>query len=376
MLGLVTASEDGSYVYFVADGKLTGEQNSEGAEPVAGQPNLYLSHAGGVTFIATLTPNPRGNEEFFSNGNGDEGDWLGEESAGNNFDFGPGRHLVRVAPDGTVLAFGSVGELTKYDNRAAGPGECENERCSEVYVYDAVTGKLACVSCDPGGSRPVGRADFNSEGVLTGLSGFYLPRNISEGGGRVFFESPDPLVPYDSNGLLDVYEWERPGVGSCTQESPGFSVENGGCVFPVSNVAGGSESRFMDASASGSDVFIATGDQLVPGDTDSLEDVYDVRVDGGFPAAAGGAVVCVNAESCRAPVSRQPGVFGTLASATFSGPGDPAPPPVVAAPVVRSKAKPKSCRKGFVKNRQRKCVRRGKRARKATRAAATRRAGS
>ena len=30
VLGLVTASEDGSYVYFVAEGELTSEKNSEG----------------------------------------------------------------------------------------------------------------------------------------------------------------------------------------------------------------------------------------------------------------------------------------------------------------------------------------------------------
>src|SRR4029077_18445961 len=45
--GLSGTSEDGSYVYFVAVGAL-----ASGA--VAGQPNLYLFHAGTMTFIATL----------------------------------------------------------------------------------------------------------------------------------------------------------------------------------------------------------------------------------------------------------------------------------------------------------------------------------
>ena len=60
VLGLVTASEDGSYVYFVAEGMLTSEKNNEGGEPVAGQPNLYLSHGGRVVFIATLAPRAGG----------------------------------------------------------------------------------------------------------------------------------------------------------------------------------------------------------------------------------------------------------------------------------------------------------------------------
>jgi hypothetical protein len=374
VLGLVTASEDGSYVYFVAAGKLTGEQNAAGEEPVAGRPNLYLSHAGRVTFIASLTPNAQSVYSGAENGNGDEKDWVGEEGGDHGNDFGPRHHSARVTPDGTLLAFESGRELTKYDTQAAGPGECENERCREVYLYDALTGKLTCVSCDPGGSRPVGPAELGGEGGEG--AAFYLPRNISEGGGRVFFQSPDPLVPYDSNGLLDVYEWERPGVGSCTQSSAGFSAGSGGCVFPVSNVAGSSASLFMDASASGNDVFIATGDRLVPADTDSREDVYDVRVDGGFPVAGISSSVCVNADSCKPPASQQPGVFGVPASATFSGPGNPAPPPAAAAPAVKSKAKPKSCRRGLVRSRQRRCVRRGRRARKTTRTNTVRRAGS
>ena len=78
VVGLVTASEDGSYVYFVADGGLTGEKNSEGAGPVAGEPNLYLSHGGRVVFIATLARNPNGKYlPGGAGGNGDEEDWVG-----------------------------------------------------------------------------------------------------------------------------------------------------------------------------------------------------------------------------------------------------------------------------------------------------------
>ena len=48
MQGVVQISEDGSYVYFVAEGTLA-------AGAVAGEPNLYVSHDGGTpVFIATL----------------------------------------------------------------------------------------------------------------------------------------------------------------------------------------------------------------------------------------------------------------------------------------------------------------------------------
>jgi hypothetical protein len=344
VLGLVTASEDGSYVYFVAAGKLTGEANGEGKAAVSGKPNLYLVHAGRVTFIATLAPV------------GDERDWIGEEFESNN-DYGPGAHTARVTPDGARLAFESELSLTKYDNEAAGPGECGNERCREVYLYDATTGKLICASCGPQpAERPVGPAGFGSKEFILN----YLPRDLSENGRRLFFETANPLVSSDSNGLLDVYEWEQVGEGSCTTMSVSYAASEEGCTFPISDVTGALASHFLDASANGDDVFIATADQLVPADTDAREDVYDVRVGGGFPVA-GVQSVCESADSCRASVSAQPGLFGAPASQAFSGPGNHAAP--VAAPVLKisqPRVKPAKCRKGFVKQRGR-CVKRKRR---------------
>jgi hypothetical protein len=48
VLGIVDISEDGSYVYFVAEGELA-------ARAVSGQPNLYLEHEGAITLVATLS---------------------------------------------------------------------------------------------------------------------------------------------------------------------------------------------------------------------------------------------------------------------------------------------------------------------------------
>ncbi len=390
VLGLVDASEDGSYVYFVANGVLSKAPNGEGEaaspgdckveakEAPVGEPkcNLYVEHYDGVAweaprFVAALAGGDYqgGAQEV----NGDEQDWVGyehEEAENPSYkDFGPGRHEARVPPDGTLLAFESERSLTKFDNERAEPGECESGggagerggetgRCREVYLYDALTGKLVCASCDRSLSsgivpaRAVGPAELggheeDSEGdAFEQFSGFYLPRNLSEDGGRLFFQSPDPLVPGDSNGLLDVYEWEQDGFGTCRQED--------GCVLPISDVTGGHESHFMDASASGEDVFIATADQLLPSDTDTRVDVYDVRVDGGFPVTVA-APVCDNADSCKPPASPQPtSVFGAPPSATFSGPGDLVS---LVSPVVVVKPKPKpKCKKGFTKKHS-KCVR-------------------
>jgi hypothetical protein len=344
VLGLATASDDGTYVYFVAEGKL-----AEGA--LSGHPNLYLRHAGETTFIATLAPASRVETDEFGHTVEEDGseteDWRGNIQRGEG---GPGEHTVRVSPDGARLAFVSELSLTGFDNEPVEPGACQAEAegtfgprpCSEVYMYDAATKHLACVSCDPNGARPIGPASLGgNENELgtdanKGVHPFYSPRNFSEGG-RLFFQSMDPLVPHDSNGSLDVYEYEE------------------GQVRPISDVAGNAASFFLDASPSGDDAFIATADQLLPSDTDFRIDAYDVKLGGGFPVLVAPSA-CENGDSCKAPVSTQPGVFGAPATATFSGAGNPAPA-VKQRSVAKAKAKPRRCRKGYLRKHGR-CVKR------------------
>jgi hypothetical protein len=99
MQGVVGASEDGSYVYFVADGALTEGANAEGREPVEGEPNLYLSHEGTTTFIATLSG---GDDDFTEGTGGHYGDWQAD----------PGHRTADVTPDGQSVAFTSRSRLT------------------------------------------------------------------------------------------------------------------------------------------------------------------------------------------------------------------------------------------------------------------------
>jgi hypothetical protein len=346
VLGLVTASEDGSYVYFVAEGQLAGKA-------VYGQPNLYLYHAGKVAFIATLAQEPSpGSEE-----GGDSLVWRGsvaeEARTSGNQPFGPAQHAARVTPDGTQLAFESEMSLTGYDNQQVEPNhECENGKCREIYVYDATTGQLSCASCDPNGAQPIGPAKFGGNERVgresSSVTNYYLQQNFDDS--RLFFESPDPLVQHDSNGRLDVYEYEN------------------GHVYPISDVAGNYNSYFMDASENGGDAFIATADQLLPSDTDYRVDIYDVRAGGGYPVSVS-PPECNNGDSCKGPVSPQPGVFGPPPSATFSGAGNVAP--VVGSTTIKRKTSVKHCKKGYtdrrgvcVKQKARKSGKHSKRGRK------------
>ncbi len=287
--GVLGASHDGSYVYFVAAGNLA-------AGATVGGFNLYVWHEGTTTFIATLTP-------------ADAADWNATTSP---------YKVTNVTPDGTHLVFGSVARLTGYDNTDVNTGEADLEQ----FLYDTATHRLVCVSCNPSGARPegssvVGYSFYFEAGLAEGLNGTYRQRYLSNDGSRVFFDSSDSLVPQDANGKVDVYEYEN------------------GHVYLISGGTNGADSIFRDASASGDDVFFTTAQQLVGQDRDPRIDMYDARVGGGFAFAR--STPCTG-EACR-PASAgapEPAVPG---SATFSGVGNLSIAP--AAPVVKPKPKAK-----------------------------------
>ncbi len=337
--GVVQVSEDGSYVYFVADGDL-----ATGA--TADEPNLYVSHDDGAPrFIATLAA--RDVTDWEASNNGVEGGG------------GPETGTAVVTPSGARLAFISERSLTGYDNEQVEPGECtesigsgdigpETGECREIYLYNAETGGLVCASCNPSGARPVGPANFYANaGNYDEFRPYaqYRPRNLLEDG-TLFFDSSDALVPHATDGRENVYEYED------------------GDVYPISDVAGGYESFFMDASPSGDDVFFGSSNQLLPQDTSNNVVVYDARVDGGFPVTVA-PPPCDNGDSCRPPSAPQPGVFGAPGSATFSGSGNIVPAPGVT-PVIKAKAKMVKCKKGHEKKKD-KCVRQVKKKAKKSR---------
>jgi hypothetical protein len=248
-----------------------------------------------------------------------------------------------VSADGRFLAFMSSRSLTGYDNRDANSGVPDEE----VFLYDADTSGISCVSCNPTGSRPVGILDNPSSAGLTvdrgetwrqswlaalipGWTSYNTrairqPRYLSDTG-RLFFESSDALVPTDTNGTWDVYEFEPVGIGGCPVDSPSYAANSGGCVALISSGGSGKESAFLDASETGNDVFFLTTADLVPQDGDGLYDVYDARVcSATSPCVPAGPVAppsCSTSDSCKAAPTPQPESFGAPASQTFSGVGN------------------------------------------------------
>jgi hypothetical protein len=152
-----------------------------------------------------------------------------------------------------------------------------------MYVYSIVTHTLACVSCNPSGAPPTGNVEdiYLVSGGGEAVTG-HLGRVISDDGRRVFFNSPDPLVPEDVNGKLDVYEYDV----------------STGRVGLISSGTSASDSYFLETTPDGSDALFATRQQLVGWDKDSNYDVYDARIGGGFPEPPPVPPVC-GGEECR-----------------------------------------------------------------------------
>jgi hypothetical protein len=316
VMGVLGASPDGSYLYFVANGDLDEggealpgdcEQNGD-VTLVSGECNLYLWHQGQSELIARLRMK------------GPEGTiWAPTEGVSAR----SGAKSSFLSADGRTLLFLSSSKLTESDNGGT----------SQFYRF-RVGEDLTCVSCNPTGAP-------SSAG--SGFQGFNYPGSIgpnaapaalelhllSENGNQAFFSTQEALTASDTNSAActafnrkceDVYEWEAPGSGTCTESTPAYSLLNAGCLYLLSTGTSESPAELIDASPSGSDVYFRTRDSLVGQDTDSILDIYDARVGGGLAAQNPIASSPCEAEGCKGPVPAAPSI---PSPPDVSGPPDP-----------------------------------------------------
>jgi hypothetical protein len=347
---ILGTGENGTDVYLVAQGVLASNRNGNSETAQSGGDNLYHLHYDGTqwhtTFIATLSSE-------------DSPEWEG------NTIFDLAYLTARVSPNGRYLAFMSQAPITGYDNVDVNPA-ANGARDEEVYLYDSLTTDLTCVSCNPTGARPAGVLDQRVAGEGIGLlvdrkrvwappgnerwlagnipgwtsqdlvSALFQSRYLSSSG-RLFFNSPDHLVPAAANGKENVYEYEPTGVGSCQSAS-------GGCVALISSGTSERESAFIEATPGGSNVFFLTEAKLLPQDTDTAFDIYDARTCTELspcltvPAPPGEG--CAGAQTCRPASPVVPAPAGPAGSASFSGPGNPTAPAAKSQTKAATKSKP------------------------------------
>jgi hypothetical protein len=274
---VLSVSDSGDRVYFEAFGNLA-------PGGMSGASNLYEWSPAGTRFIAALDP--------------------GEYS-------GPGSWSM--SPSGRFFAFESVASITGVDNRSSSCGDSAEAQCREVFVYDADTQAVRCVSCDaagaPGHAR-VGAANYKTfagepgAGAPLTISG-YRGRAVTDDG-RVFFLSEARLVAGDTNGKRDVYEWD------------------GTVPRLISTGKSTSDSGLADISADGSTAFFFTGEALVSQDVDTNVDLYAARTNGGLGAQNKVPVpeVPCREDGCQGRPSSPPGSV-VVGSVTFAGEGNP-----------------------------------------------------
>lgn len=264
--GMLGASEDGSLAYFVSRAVLTPESQD-------GAPNLYVARKGALELIATLSSE-------------DSQDWS------ESFE----ERSSRLTPDGKHLAFLSRRSLTGYNNTDALTGTTDQE----LFVYEPEGDRLTCVSCNPSGARPIGSAS-----LPIGTFSDYRSNIFSADGAQLLFNSADALVSTDSNHRQDVYEFEN------------------GSPRLISTGTGNDISALVDVGGGGRDLFFTSRSQLVPSDSDNSADIYDARINGGFPVTP--VPSPCTGEACRGLLAAPPG-SGPLPVTAVPGTATDTPP--------------------------------------------------
>jgi hypothetical protein len=289
--GVVRVSQDGSHVYFVAGSVLTEAPRGGGCltelsavelaeeeithegrcRPKHNLDNLYVydTLTGQTAFVATLAA-------------GDEADW-------QQLDERP----ADATPDGQHLLFESRADLTVNDH----------SRAVQIFEYDAQSEALALVSHGANGSAGNPAEEVGARIVFPTYTQTSNPSprpgSLSNNGAFAAFESSAALTPQAANGRANVYEYHE------------------GVVSLISKGETGQSSFLRGIDGSGEDIYFATTDQLVPQDTDTQQDVYDARIDGGFPAPMQ-ATSC-EGEACQGAPAAPPVFGGVPGSATLPG---------------------------------------------------------
>lgn len=280
----VNVAPDGTAAYFLSPSKLTSAPNPNGLVAKAGNNNLYRSDEGDISFVGPVEPLDVVGPPLPNGDVAGLGLWVKSLAAGR-----PGIETSRTTPNGSTLLFESRADLAGYEPKGH----------VEIYLYNTEAGSLACLSCNPTEASAGGDASLQTIGidsVEAPVSTLARVPNLRPSGNRAFFESSEPLVVGDTDGVQDVYEWEAQGVGSCDRPD--------GCVQLISSGESARKNYLYSVSESGDDVFFLTSDILLPADHDQTPSIYDARVNGGFAEPL--SVPC-SGEGCN-PVSPVPGL--------------------------------------------------------------------
>ncbi len=236
---------------------------------VLNEKNLYLYRNGQAHYVATLDP-------------------------GTKVD------RMQISPDGAHAAFLTAARLTNYDNVSPATPSGDLTAWREIYTYDAEANEVDCASCMPTGEPP--KNDYEKTGsfitnvllkdVMASTSGRFMSDD-----GRVAFATADALVPADTNGKIDVYEYVDNRPQLITNGTGDRDMQSGTVVYPSTHVG------LEGISTDGVDLYFSTFESLVGTDRNgSFIKFYDARTNGGFPFVPP-ALPCSAADECHGDTS-------------------------------------------------------------------------
>ena len=269
-----------------------------------------------------LTANPNGNGETAAEVSGEKLYVYNTDTQMLAFVAGEASHL-QTTHDGEYLMFASI---------RAPLGTDDLSTVTQLFEYDATTGRVVRVSV--GQRSPTGylcpatetiEEGYNCNGntnkagnapVVQQFSPFFVEspvfgflgvsaqpqaaatnKAIAENGVIVFM-SRLALTPRATPGAENAYEYR---AGQLYLISPALASFNDlhGFEWPMTD-------------ESGTDVWFATLEQLVPQDGDLQSSIYDARTEGGYPASP--PVASCSGEACQGPVPSPPSAASPLAA--------------------------------------------------------------
>lgn len=251
-------------IYFFSPERLVGSKG------VNGQENLYDYREDTLQYVTTVPPQPFCEENS-------------EAIFGSYCSAGP---IVRmqVTPNDSRMAFLTPYNVTSYISNGH----------LEMYIFDPASGEVTCVSCLASGEPPTSNVRASSDGLFM------------TNDGRVFFSTGDSLVPEDTDGLYDTYEYTE---GHAQLISSGSSSKDSNSGLLLGLNAELFQAGLMGVSANGADVYFTTYDTLVGQDRNGTAlKIYDARTDGGFPYSPP-PPPCEAADECHGAGSSQEAPF-------------------------------------------------------------------
>jgi hypothetical protein len=163
-----------------------------------------------------------------------------------------------------------------------------------MYSFDPRTSGFSCVSCKTNGEVP----SYDVEGSQNGL--------FMSDDGRTFFSTIDALVPQDTDGLRDSYEY----------------VDSRAQLLSTGTADRTEGTGLVGVSSDGVDAYFSTLETLVPQDTvGPFLKFYDARTGGGIPFQRVPAP-CAAADECHGPEAGSPSKLPSSTGASLGAGGN------------------------------------------------------